>query len=186
MTRVALFGLLLLLPNMLWAGQWRQSGAGSLEFETSFEGVAIPGQFQKFETRLNFNPENLTEASIVVTVDITATDMFDQEINDEIAGPDWFDYASYPQATFNSTDFSALGSDSYLMRGELELKGRRATLEIPFSWQVSEDTARISGQFETNRTIFEIGSGEWLTSQTIGWLVKLKFEVGLDYVAPGD
>jgi len=186
MFRLALFCLILLLPASVVASQWRQAADSKLEFESTFEGAVIPGRFREFDTQLCFDPQVLAEASILVTVDITATDMFDQDINDEIAGPEWFDFATYPQATFRSDGFTALGDGRYLMRGELELKGQRARLEVPFSWQADGDRARISGRFETNRTQFEIGSGEWLTSDTIGWLVKLKFDVGLDHVATAD
>jgi len=100
-------------------------------------------------------------------------------VNKEIRGKDWFDYAGFPQAEFHSTDLRRIGSDRYVARGTLLLKGLKQPVEVPFTWTGSPDGAVMEGELTLKRGAFGIGRGEWEASDVIGPDVKVKFSVKL-------
>src|SRR5262245_7404303 len=106
MSLLGMAGLLLAgATQAAGAPEWRMDPAGSkLEFTATFERNPVPGVFKDFDARLRFDPEQPAGGSLDVTVKVTSADMNIPEVNKEIRGKDWFDYAGFPQAEFHSTD----------------------------------------------------------------------------------
>src|SRR5688572_2427929 len=96
---LGLCGLLLTVPPA-FAADWKMDPAGSkLEFVATFERTPAPGVFREFDTRLlRFDPAQPAGGSLEVTVKVTSADMSIPDVNKEIRGKDWFDYAGFPQA----------------------------------------------------------------------------------------
>lgn len=178
---LALLGLCVAaLAHSAPAADWKIDPAGSkLEFVATFEKAPVPGVFREFDARLRFDPEKPAGGSLDVTIRVTSADMNVADVNKEIGGKDWFDYAGFPQAEFHSTDLRRVGGDRYLARGTLSLKGMKQPLEVPFAWTASADAAVMEGEFAVKRGAFGIGAGEWAKSEAIGADVKVKFRVKL-------
>src|SRR6266481_2083560 len=109
--------------------------ASRLSFRASYQGEPAPGSFKQFDTRLRFDPAHLKESSLQVTVKVTSVDMGSGDINEAIRGPEWFDFGKFTEAEFRSTDIKSAGSDRYVARGTLRLKGASQPLEVPFTWK---------------------------------------------------
>jgi polyisoprenoid-binding protein YceI len=162
------------------AADWKMDPAGSkLEFVATFEKAPVPGVFREFDARLRFDPEKPAGGSLDVTIKVTSADMNVADVNKEIGGKDWFDYAGFPRAEFHSTDLRRAGGNRYLARGTLSLKGKKEPLEVPFAWTVSAAGAVMEGEFAVKRGVFGIGAGEWAKSEVIGADVKVIFKVML-------
>jgi polyisoprenoid-binding protein YceI len=162
------------------AADWAMDAAGSrLEFTATFEGAAVPGVFKEFDTRLRFDPEKPAGGSLEVTVKVTSVDLRIADVNKEVRGKDWFDFAAFPQAEFRSTDLRRADGNRYVARGTLSLKGVKQPFEVPFSWVGSADGATMEGELTVKRGAFGIGTGEWAVSDVIGADVKVKFRVKL-------
>jgi len=176
---------LLWLCGVLFAGlaaaaDWKMDPAGSkLEFIATFEKTAAPGVFKEFDARLRFDPEKPAGSRLDVTVKITSADMSIPDVNQEIRGKDWFDYAGFPQAEFHSTDLRRIEGNRYVARGTLVLKGVKQPVEVPFTWTGSADGAVMEGELTVKRGVFGIGTGEWAVTDVIGADVKVKFKVKL-------
>ena len=170
-------GLALAVPAL--AADWKMDPAGSkLEFIATFEKNPAPGVFKEFDTRLRFDPGKPADSSLEVTIKVTSADMNIPDVNKEIRGKDWFDYAGFPQAEFRSTDLRRDGN-RYVARGTLLLKGVKQAVEVPFTWTPAGDGAVMEGEFTLKRGAFGIGIGEWKATDTIGADVKVKFKVKL-------
>jgi polyisoprenoid-binding protein YceI len=100
-------------------------------------------------------------------------------VNKAISGPEWFDYARFPQADFRATDIRRTDANRYVARGTLNLKGVQQPVEVPFTWTETGDVARLDGEFTVKRGAFGIGTGEWAATNVIGADVRLKFNVQL-------
>ncbi len=162
------------------AADWKMDPAGSrLEFTATFEKAAAPGVFKEFDTRLRFDPEKPADSRLVVAIKVTSADMSSADVNTAIRGPEWFDFARFPQAEFHATDIRRTEGGRYLARGTLSLKGVQQPLEVPFTWAGSADAATMEGEFTVKRGIFSIGTGEWTATDVIGADVKVKFRVRL-------
>ena len=101
------------------------------------------------------------------------------DVNRAIRGPEWFDFARFPQAEFHADDIRRVAPGRYLARGVLSLKGMKKDLEVPFTWQESANAATMEGELNVERLQFGIGTGEWADGKTIGLGVRVKFNVRL-------
>ena len=175
-----LFGLLALAPHAAPGADWKMDPAASkLEFIATFEKAPAPGVFKEFDTRLRFDPEKPAGGSLDVVIKVTSADMNIADVNREIRGKDWFDYAGFPQAEFHSTDLRRAEGNRYLARGTLSLKGAKQQVEVPFTWNASAGDATMEGEFTVKRGAFGIGAGEWAATDVIGADVRVKFRVKL-------
>jgi polyisoprenoid-binding protein YceI len=162
------------------AADWKMDPAPSrLEFIATFEKTAAPGVFKEFDTRLRFDPDKPEAGKLDVTVKVTSADMRNGDVNRAIRGPEWFDYARFPQAEFHAEDIRRVAPGRYLARGVLTLKGMKKELEVPFTWQESANVATMEGDLNVERLPFGIGTGEWANGNTIGLDVRVKFSVRL-------
>jgi polyisoprenoid-binding protein YceI len=162
------------------AAQWQMETGGSrLDFAATFEKTPAPGIFKEFDTRLDFDPRKPDGGRLDVTIRIASADMASADINKAIAGPEWFDFARHPRATFQSTEIRLLEGNRYLARGTLSLKGVQRPVEVPFTWSGGADAATIEGEFTVQRNAFGIGTGEWIATNVIGPDVKVRFRVRL-------
>ena len=177
---LGLCGLLAFAPRPAQGADWKMDPAGSkLEFIATFEKAAAPGEFREFHARLRFDPDKPAGSRLDVTVKVTSADMNVADVNKEIRGKDWFDYAAFPQAEFRSTDLRRIEGNRYVARGTLLLKGVKQPVEVPFTWTGSADDAVMEGELTVKRGAFGIGAGEWAASNVIGADVKVKFKVRL-------
>ncbi len=177
---LGLCGVLAFAPRPAQGADWKMDPAGSkLEFIATFEKTAAPGEFREFDARLRFDPDKPAGSRLDVTVKVTSADMNVADVNKEIRGKDWFDYAAFPQAEFRSTDLRRIEGNRYVARGTLLLKGVKQPVEVPFSWTASADGAVMEGELTVKRGAFGIGTGEWAETNVIGADVKVKFKVKL-------
>src|SRR5258708_39765874 len=101
-SRRGIWGLGLGVPAL--AADWKMDPAGStLEFIATFEKNPAPGVFKEFDTRLRFDPGKPAGSSLEVTIKVTSADMNIPDVNKEIRGKDWFDYAGFPRPELRST-----------------------------------------------------------------------------------
>ena len=173
--------LAFLISTQALAADWKLDPAPSrLEYVATFEKTAAPGVFKEFDARLaRFEPDKPEGAKIDVTVKITSADMKNGDVNRAIRGPEWFDFAKFPQAEFHAEDIRRVAAGRYLARGVLSLKGAKKELEVPFTWQESGNAATMEGELNVERLQFGIGTGEWANGSTIGLGVRVKFNVRL-------
>jgi polyisoprenoid-binding protein YceI len=174
------FALGFLVSGQALAADWRMDPAPSrLEFIATFEKNAAPGVFKDFDTRFRFDPDKPEAGKLDVTVRVTSADLKSSDVNRAIRGPEWFDFARFPQAQFHAEDIRRAAPGRYLARGTLTLKGVKKELELPFSWQESGNAATMEGELTVERLPFGIGMGEWANGNTIGLDVRVKFNVRL-------
>ncbi|NQV86885.1 MAG: YceI family protein [Woeseiaceae bacterium] len=162
------------------ADEWHSTENSRFEFETTFEGVATPGEFTHFLVVLDLDPASPDINGLRVTVDLTAADMGDPDMNAVLYEPAWFDTEHFAVAEFESGDIVEQSPGRFLATGMLDLKGTSKLVAVPFLWTRSGDTASMLGELLLDRTEFDVGSGEWASDDAIGINVKLMFAVQLE------
>lgn len=166
------------------AADWKMDAPASrLEFAATFETTPAPGVFKQFDVQLNLDPEKAAGGRLDVTIKTASADMASADINQAIAGPEWFDFAKFPQAEFHATDIRRTQANNYVARGTLALKGVQQPVEVPFSWSDFADGATMDGKFTVKRGPFGIGTGEWVATKVIGPDVTVTFHVRLRKVS---
>jgi polyisoprenoid-binding protein YceI len=177
--RYACFMVFLLAVMPTQAADWQSRSDGEFTFEVSFEGVPALGQFRRFDVKLKFDPNKLDTSHLRVTVDLSAADMGDPDMNAGIADSDWFSVGKFPKAVFESEGIQAGAAGKFVATGVLKLKGASKPVSVPFTWSEKGKRANMRGEFIVQRTGFNVGSGEWATADPIGIDVKLRFDVSL-------
>lgn len=182
MSRWLVAAVIFLPVTVAHAVQWNmQPGNSRLDFIASYEGMDAPGQFRKFDVKLDFDPAAPANGRLEVTVDLKHADMGSDDINNAIVEPEWFHVKQHPIAHFRSGKISKKSADSYVATGVLNLKGIEQTLDVPFTWnsRAETETATMQGKLVVRRTRFKIGTGEWSAGEVIGLDVKIWFDVEL-------
>jgi len=180
MKRIASLLVLIGTGSGALADEWRMQGEGELLFQPTWEGEALPGRFGVFDVRLDTGDGGLTGAELEVTVNLESADMDDPDINEAIAGAEWFAVSEHPVAVFTSDSIEPVPDNGFLASGHLELKGVRLPVSVPFSWSEAGDRAEMQGELVVDRTRFNVGSGEWTTGETIGTDVRVRFDLVLE------
>ena len=169
-----------LAASVALADEWRKQDQGELLFEPTWEGEMVPGRFTGFDVSLDTGEGGVTGATLEVTVNLGSADMDDPDINEAIAGSEWFDIGRFPVATYKSDSIETDPDGGHVAKGHLDLKGVRLPVTVPFQWTESNDRAEMSGEVVIDRTRFSVGSGEWANDDPIGTAVRVRFSVALE------
>lgn len=103
----------------------------SLLFKISHLGYSsYVGRFNTFDASLTGDPAHPESATVTAVVDITSLDIANPEFAGELMGPDWFDAATYPQATFRTYGLKIVGENEADISGDLTLKGKTQAVII--------------------------------------------------------
>lgn len=108
----------------------------SLLFKVNHLGYSdYVGRFESFDATLDFDAANVSAAHVEAKVDIASLDVANEEFARTLIGPDWFDAAAYPEATFISTQVERTGETTGRMTGDLTLHGvtQPVTLDVTFN-----------------------------------------------------
>ena len=104
-----------------------------VQFKISHLGYSyILGDFEEFSGSFNYDPDNVADSSVDVTVDVTSLDTNHAERDKHILSGDFLDASQYPEATFESTGFESTGEGQGKLTGDLTLHGvtNEVTLDV--------------------------------------------------------
>jgi polyisoprenoid-binding protein YceI len=150
------------------APAWKADKANSkIGFKSAFSGTAFEGGFSRWDAQINFDPKNLPASKVVVTVDLASAMSGDSDRDQALPTADWFDAAKFPRAVFTTTAIKDLGGGRYQAMGTLSLKGVVRPVTLPFTLQISGDTAKMTGQAIINRSQFNVGQGQFAGADAI-------------------
>lgn len=177
--RLAVALLAALIPaRAAWATDW------TVDAENSALGIAvaqgsdsITGRFQRFTAEIRFDPADLANCRVVVTVDPASLDTGSRDRDELVPTEPWFDTPHFPQARFEATRFVALGADRYEAQGTLAIKGIARPVTLPFTLVIDDDTARVHGALTLDRTDFSLGEGDFADPSLIGHEVTVTVEL---------
>ena len=129
-------------PAATASGFYKLEGAHSqLLFSITHLGLTdYYGRFDRLSGTLNFDAQHPEQSSVSVTVDSDSVDTQSAQLNSELSGPNVFDAARYPEATFRSTSVVRMGAASGEITGQLTLHGvtRPVTLTATFSGSTAD------------------------------------------------
>lgn len=79
--------------------------------------------FTKVGGDLTIDRENLERSSVAASIDVAALTTDNEGRDKHIKGPDFFDTAKFPTATFKSKSFKKTGETTFDITGDLTIKG---------------------------------------------------------------
>ncbi len=158
----------------LSAHQWAiVSSESSVEFKGNVYGKDFTGMFPNFHGTIIFDPDNLTESSVEIFIELNEVETGDVERNNNLLGGEWFSVNEFPQAIFKSLAFEEGEEGKYIVIGNLTMRGVTMPITMPFSLEIKPDKemgkrALMRGQVQLNRLNYDMGAGEWEDPSIVG------------------
>lgn len=151
--------------------------ASHLRFSGIHAGKPFAGEFQRFSASIRFDPADPANAAAVVLVETESARTGDAFRDTNARTEDWFDVKAHPTARFESTSVRDLGGGSFELLGDLEIKGAKTPVVLPFT--VTRDASRASAKGGADLDRFTLGLGR-TSDPKEEWVARtIRFEFDL-------
>jgi len=173
---LALAGALCLFAAPAYAAvpNWTVDKAHSrLGFDTAYTGDKVSGTFGVWSAQIAFDPKNLAGSKATVSVDLASAKTGDEDRDETLPTPDWFNAPKFPRATFTTTAIKAVGPDRYQATGVLNLKGVAKPVLLTFTLKIDGAHAVMTGQAVMDRSQWGIGQGQFQDESAIPHAVTI-------------
>ena len=155
---------------------WNIEPTSKLTWSVPFNKQPVSGQFEKWTGVIAFDPANLDASSISISVDLTSVNSADANRDTTLKGPEFFNTATTPTATYTSTKITKT-SQGYVAAGNLTLAGVTKPMPLPFTLAINGTKAVAQGKIKLSRNAFGVGKGQWKSATEIADIVEVTFSV---------
>lgn len=116
------------------------------------------GKFEKISGTITLAGGKAEGGKLSVEADTASVKSDAAKLDDHLKSKDFFDVATYPKATFTSTQIKAGGENgaTHTITGELELHGVKKTITFPATITEGADAVSGNAEFVINRKDFGI------------------------------
>ncbi len=131
--------------------------------DTSHSGVGftirhfvtnVPGRFKDFDGSIKYDKQNPAASSVNFTVRAASIDTDNDDRDEHLRSPDFFNVEKNPTWTFSSTEIKAKDADTLEVTGDLTLNGVTKKVTIPVEVLGTMKTPRgEKAGFETSFTV---------------------------------
>jgi len=151
-----------------------------VEFHYNHMGFSNPSGKWFATGNLNLDAKSLAKSSADITIKIGDIVTGVDKLNEHLKGPDFFDVAKYPTATFVSQKISNIHGKKFDLTGTLTLHGvsKPVTLHVTQNeWAVSKITNVKTAGFSATATIKRSDYGLSMYVPAVSDEVKLNIEI---------
>ena len=121
-------------------------------------GISTGGTFDGLSGTINFDPNNLSQASFTVSVDAKTVDTDVESRDNHLRREEYFYVEKYPKLLFQSTRITKTNNSDYLyMFGNITIKGTTKEIQFPFKATPKDGGYLFEGSFKLNRRDFNVG-----------------------------
>ena len=93
--------------------------------------ATVRGKFNEFTGSVMYDPENLDGSSVEASIKIASIDTDNENRDNHLRSPDFFDAETYPTMTFKSTKIE-MRDEGLFAVGDLTMHGVTKQIELPF------------------------------------------------------
>jgi len=93
----------------------------------------VEGRFKDFTGTVRYDATDVTKSSVEFSAKVESIDTGIEPRNAHLKTADFFDVEKYPSMTFKSTRVERKSKDSYVLYGDLTLKGVTKQVSLPFT-----------------------------------------------------
>jgi cytochrome b561/polyisoprenoid-binding protein YceI len=151
------------------APDWKVDAArSSIKFRMAYKDRPFEGRFPKFEATIQFDPARPEATRARVTIPTADIDAGDPYFTESVVEGDWLDVGKHPRAVFEIADGAKkTGDTAYEATGSLTIKGKKHSVRLPFTVDISGTTAKMHAETTLKRLALGIG-GETGATQAQG------------------
>lgn len=179
---VIIAGVMLLSPASraqeaepsLWDINYETS---SIRFTAEQAGASFEGEWQSWKGELRFDPAALDSSAFDVAIDVASVATLDEERDETLQDPEFFDGVNFPLAHYRATSFEKSGDGGYIANGLLEIKGASSPAPLRFTVQQEGDRVVLDGTARLDRLAIGVGTGDWEDTTWVGQFVDVTVHV---------
>lgn len=160
------------------AADYVQAPGSTLVFASQYDGETFTGSFPGFSTKLSFDPAQLANAKLDVTIPLAGAKTGNADRDSTLQGADFFDVGKYAQARYTASKFRSLGGNQYAADGTLSLRGVSKPVTLNFTWTPGAKPV-LAGKATVKRLDFGVGGGDWADTGSIPNEVAISTKVVL-------
>lgn len=177
MLAMALVAFVSIAATTYPAIQWRIDPSHSnVQFQVKHFFTPVTGTFDSYEATVNFDPNDLGNSNIDVTIQVESVNTNNQRRDGHLKTGDFFEAEKHPSITFKSDEIVSKGDNKYVAKGTLTIKGISKDLELPFTLlgvrqnvpRAGNQVAGITAEAKISRTDFTVGTGNYAANTVIG------------------
>jgi polyisoprenoid-binding protein YceI len=154
-----------------------QADKSKVTFQYKQMGVAMDGQFKKFNAQLMFDPAKPAAAQAQIEVDLASVDAGSSDADDEVVGKSWFNVKAFPKATFVAKQIKSTGPNQFDVSGVLTIKGKSQDIKFPLKHVAQGNAGVFTGGFVMRRGDFAIGEGIWSKFDVVANDIQVNFQL---------
>ena len=157
----------------------------AISFEARHFFTSVHGAFEEYETNIAFDPENLEESSLSVSIDVASINTKNERRDGHLMTADFFEAETYPNISFTSEKIVSTGDNNFEAHGKLTIKEVTTDFVMPFTllgvmdspFQENTLIAGFTSEFSLMRNDYGVGTGDWVSDAIIGDEIKVKVDV---------
>lgn len=161
------------------AADYVQASGSTLAFASRYDGELFTGRFERFDTKVSFDPAQPQAGSLDVTIALTSASTGNADRDSTLKTADFFDTGTFAQARYTASGFRRLEDGQYAANGTLELRGVRKPVTLTFTWTDGAQPV-LAGRAVVKRLDFGVGGGDWADTDTIPDAVNISTRVVLE------
>lgn len=147
----------------------------------------VNGTFNNYSAVVNFDPNNLQESNIEVTIPVSGINTRNERRDGHLMSEDFFNAERWENIRFVSNEIVNTGDNQFVARGELTIRDVTNEFELPFELlgvmdhPMKENTrvAGIRANAQIMRNDFGVGTGDWAASAVVGNTVDIDLNLEL-------
>lgn len=160
------------------AARWQIDYAKShLGFTAVWSKEPFSAEFKRWQGNIEFDPANLAASHATITVELASEKSDEDQFDQGLKGAMGFQVAKFPAAKFVTTAIAAEGDNHYVAKGMLSLRGVERAVTLPFTLNISGDTAHMMGKTVVMRTDFGVGQGMWAAHDPVAHAVTVTVDL---------
>jgi polyisoprenoid-binding protein YceI len=151
----------------------------------------VEGRFKDFTGTIRYDDTDVTKSSVEFAAKVESVDTGIEPRNAHLKTGDFFDVEKYPLMTFKSTRVERKGKGSYVLYGDLTLKGVTKQVSFPFTitGAVNDPWGNtrfgIEAHTKINRRDYGITYGNALKSGGLDVGNEVSIDLNLEAMKPG-
>ena len=150
------FAALMLSTNLSAQTKWTLDKThSSVRFSVSHMVVSeAEGTFKSWNGTVENTKPDFTDAKIAFTIDVSSINTDNENRDNHLKSPDFFDAQKFPTIKFESTSMQALGDNKYKLNGNLTIKDvtKPVTFDVTYGGSITGQRGTKAG-FKATTTI---------------------------------
>ena len=125
MKKITLGLIALFITGFSFAQGWKaDKNHSKLGFEVTHLLITdVDGMFKAFDISIDAAKDDFTDASVIVTADISSINTDNDYRDNDLKSDKWFDVTKFPTLNFKSTSIQKLDAKNYKLSGNLTMHG---------------------------------------------------------------